>query len=50
MTNAKGIFVDVYLDDGRDESHIFVVSDSASVVDLRAQEIKHFVWNLLILI
>lgn len=32
------------------QPHVFVVSDSASVVDLRPQVVDHLVWDLLVVV
>ena len=39
MTDIEGLFVEVDLYDGCDESHVLVVGDPSSVVDLRSQKV-----------
>ena len=50
MAYFENLGIEVYFDDGGDETDILIVGDSASVVDFWTQKVEHFVWNLLILI
>lgn len=41
---------DVDAENALDQPHVFVVSDSASIVDLRPQVVDHLVWDLLVVV
>jgi hypothetical protein len=47
---SHDIVVDIVLENGLDQSNIFVVGDSTSIVDLRTKEVDDLVWNDIVFI
>lgn len=50
MVNFEHLGVEVYLDDGGYQANVFVVCDSASIIDFSSKEVQHFVGDLFVLV